>query len=265
MTTPAELQGPLLVWGEYREDALRIRSDGDLEVALDALHAIAGVDPVSLRLWSAADTQVLAVINGHDCALYVVGEHGYGTSVGDPTRRETFELVDHDVGALAIPWSDCIPWRVARPALLRFAAHGELGDQVIVEGRIPSQLLVLGDFDRAAELETREPPPADPALSSLPHKAPQGAWAERLLHSLIALHLLEVDMAILEGVTARTAILLTRWGDDAQDSPEVAQRLTQALARTRGVGALFATAGDLQIALRRTQDPPTVPVEVPFT
>ena len=62
-----------------------------------------------VRLWSAADEQVLAVLNGTDCALYVVrGEHGYGTSVGDPTRAGTFELVDHDVGALSIPWHHCV-------------------------------------------------------------------------------------------------------------------------------------------------------------
>jgi hypothetical protein len=72
-------------------------------------------------------------------------------------------------------------------------------------------------------------------------------------------------MAILDAVTARVAIMLTQWGEDAQDSPELAQRLAQELSRLRGVGALFATAGDLQIALRRTQDPPTVPVEMPIS
>ena len=67
-----------------------------------------------------------------------------------------------------------IPWRIARAALLRFAEHGDLGDEVILDGSIPTQFLMLGDYDRAAELETRRMPPTDPAQSSLPRKAPQG-------------------------------------------------------------------------------------------
>ena len=170
----------------------------------------------------------------------------------------------HDVGAIAIPWADCVPWRVARPALVRFAEHGDLGDQVMLDGSIPSMFLMLGDFDRAAELATRRTPVPDPAQTSLPRKAPCGAWAERLLGSLIDLHLIEVDQSILVGITARVAMLLQQLGDDAQDSREAAQKLTKELERVRGIGALFATAGDLQIALRRTQDPPTQPVEMPF-
>ena len=107
-------------------------------------------------------------------------------------------------------------------------------------------------------------PVPDPAQTSLPRKAPCGAWAERLLGGLIDLHLIEVDHSILVGITARVAMLLQQFGDDAQDSGEIAQKLTKELERVRGVGALFATAGDLQIALRRTQDPPTQPVEMPF-
>ena len=257
---------PLLVWGEYDEDALRVRSMSDLAVALDALHAIGSIEPCIARLWSTSDDQVVAALNGQDCAVYVVGsQHGYGTSVGDPTRRDAFELVDDDVGAVAIPWADCVPWRVARPALLRFAEHGDLGDQVILDGSVPAGLLVLGDFDRASELATRRTPAPDPSLTSLPRKAPCGSWAQRLLRSLIELHLIEVDTSILDGITARVAMLLQARGDDAQDSAEIAQRLAKELERVRGVGALFATAGDLQIALRRTQEPPTEPVEMPFT
>jgi hypothetical protein len=255
----------LLIWGEYDEDALRVRSLGDLGLALDALCSIGSIDPILFRLWSAGDDQVVAVCNVHHCALYVVGSQlGYGTSVGDPTRTGTFELEDHDVGAVSIPWTDCIPWRVARPALLRFAEHGDLGDQVMLDGSIQSQFLMLGDYDRAAELATRRTPVPDPAQSSLPRKAPCGAWAERLLRGLIDLHLIEVDHSILAGIAARLAMLLQQYGDDAQDSAEAAQKLTKELERVRGVGALFATAGDLQIALRRTQDPPTQPVEASF-
>ena len=256
---------PLLVWGEYDEDALRVRSLGDLGVALDALCSIGAIDPVLFRRWSTGDDQVVAVCNGHDCALYIVGSQlGYGTSVGDPTRQGTFELMDHDVGEVSIPWADCIPWRIARPALVRFAEYGELGEQVILDGSLQSGFLMLGDYDRAAELATRRTPVPDPAQTSLPRKAPCGAWAERLLGGLIDLHLIEVDHSILVGITARVAMLLQQFGDDAQDSGEVAQKLTKELERVRGVGALFATAGDLQIALRRTQDPPTQPVEMPF-
>jgi hypothetical protein len=256
---------PLLVWGEYDDDALRVRSLNDLAVALDALCSIGAVDPIMFRLWSTGDDQVVAVCNGHDCALYVVGgQHGYGTSIGDPTRTGTFELVDHDVGACSIGWADCIPWRVARPALLRFAEYGDLGEQVLLEGSIQSQFLMLGDYDRAAELQTRRMPAPEPAQTSLPHKAPCGSWANRLLGGLIELHLIEVDHSILDGITTRVAMLLQQYGEDAQDSGEAAQKLTKEIERVRGIGALFATAGDLQIALRRTQDPPTQPVEAPF-
>jgi hypothetical protein len=60
-------------------------------------------------------------------------------------------------------------------------------------------------------------------------------------------------------------MILVQQGDDALDPAEAAQRLAKDIERVRGVGALFATGGDLQIALRRTQDPPTQPTELPFT
>jgi hypothetical protein len=256
----------LLVWGEYDEDALRVRTKGDLGVALDALHAMGLHEPCMVRLWSSSDDQVVAVFNGFDCAIYVLtSEHGYGRSVGDPTRAGDFELVDHDFGAVSIPWADLVPWRVARPALMRFAEAGVLGDTVILDGSIPTQFLFLADFDRAAELETRRTPVADPAQSSLTKKAPHGEWAKRLVNSLLQLHLIEIDMHIVDAVMARVAVLLVQLGDDALDSGEVAHRLAKEVERIRGVGALFATGGDLQIALRRTQDPPTQPTELPFT
>ena len=256
---------PVVVWGEYDDDALAVRGERELAITLDGLQAIGSVEPLLVRLWSTADEQVVAVLDGADVALYVVrGEHGYGTSVGDPTRAGAIELVDHDVGAIAIPWSACVSWRIARPALLRFAQRGELGDEVLLDGTIPSGMLVLGDFDRAAELATRRPPPVDPAQSSLVHKVPQAEWAKRLLGALVELQLVELDTSILDSITARATMLLVELGDDAQDALEPAQRLAKELAKLRGVGALFATAGDLQIALRRTQYAPTMPVEMPF-
>lgn len=254
---------PLLVWGEYDDDALRVRSARDLAITLDGLHALGAIQPCTLRLWSAADEQCLAVLEANDCALYVVHGEGYGTSVGDPARSGAFELVDRDVGALVVPWSQCVRWPVARAALLAFAERGQL-EGVTLDGSLPTQLLVLGDADREAELANRRAPPVDPAMSSLPRKAPHGAWAQRLLGSLVDLQLIELDLAILDAITARTTMLLLEHGDAAQESTEAAQVLANQLARLRGVGALFATGGDLQIALRRTQDAPTMPVEVPF-
>ncbi|MEO6774312.1 MAG: hypothetical protein ABI467_15050 [Kofleriaceae bacterium] len=255
---------PLLVWGEYDEDALRIRTLGDLALALDTLHAIGNQMPHALRLWNAHDDQVVCVLNGLDCAFYVItSHHGYGTSVGDPTRTETFELVDHDLGTISLRWSDFVPWRAGKPALMHFAEFGVLGDTVILDGTIPSQLLMLGDYDREAELESRRPPPVEPAKSSLADKAPQGLWARRLVASLLERQLIELDDAILQAINSRVALLLVQHGHDAQDSVETAAQLVKEIERVRGVGALFATGGDLQIALRRTQDPPTQPVAVP--
>jgi hypothetical protein len=136
---------------------------------------------------------------------------------------------------------------------------------VIIDGTIPTQLLFFADFDRAAEMGTRRPPVADPAQSSLTRKAPHGEWSKRLVKSLLELQLIEIDMQIVDAVTARIAVLLVQFGDDALDVPDAAQNLAKEVERVRGVGALFATGGDLQIALRRTQDPPTQPTELPFT
>ena len=123
----------LLVWGEYDEDALRVRGLTDLGIALDAMQAVSVIEPCLVRLWSTGDDQVVAALNGLDAALYVVAsEHGYGRSVGDPTRDDSFEIVDHDVGTVPIPWADTIPWALARAGLLHFAEHGELGEQVIL-------------------------------------------------------------------------------------------------------------------------------------
>ena len=256
----------LLVWGEYDDDALRMRTLTDLGIVLDGMQARAAHEPCMVRLWSPSDDQAVVVFTGLDCAIYVVHSiEGYGRSVGDPTRSDTFELVDHDVGGVTIPCADLVPWRVGRPALLHFVEHGTLGNAVIVDGSIPTQLLYLSDFDRAAELATRRPPPFDPALSSLPGKVPHGAWAKRLITSLLELQLLEIDMHILDSVIARVAILLVQYGDDALDAAEPAHTLAKEIERVRGVGALFATGGDLQIALRRTQEPPTQPHTLPFT
>lgn len=255
---------PLLVWGEYGDDALRVRTPGALAVTLDGLHDASFERPCLVRLWATADEQVIAVMSGDETALYLVHGHdgAYGGSVGAATTRDAFELTDHDAGALAIPWADCIAWRVARPALLRFAEQGELGPEVSLENSIPGPLLWLGEIDRAAELETRPPPPGDPALSSLPRLMPCGRWAERLLTKMIELGLIEADLSMATGITASLAMLLQQMGEEAEDSADEAHRLAREISRLRGVGALFATGGDLQVALRRTREPATQPVDM---
>jgi hypothetical protein len=263
---PTTLHGePLLVWGARTDDALRLRSPAELAVALDALHAIGVIEPLLVRLWSRDDEQLVCALNGDDCALYVVAGEGYGTSMGDPTRAGSFELGGDHLGKLAVPWSHCVPWRVAHQAIVCFAETGTLGENVGLDGSLPTSLLMLGDLDRAAELATRGEPPSDPACSSLPHRSRFGTWADRLLASLVDRQLAELDASIRDAIVAHTAILLIRYGDDAQDSVDSARRLASELGRVRGVSALNATGGELQVALRSTQDAPTAPVEVPFT
>ena len=94
---------------------------------------------------------------------------------------------------------------------------------------------------------------------------PQGEWAKRLITSLLELQLIEIDMQITDAIIARVAMLLLQYGDEALDTAEAAQRLAKEFERVRGIGALFATGGDLQIAMRRTQEPPTQPNALPFT
>src|SRR4051812_2393689 len=88
---------PLLIWGEYPDDALRVRNEGELLGALDALHAIAADRPRMLRVWSAADDQLVAALWGDSCALYIIeSPDGYATSTGDQDRNDSFEMKDHE-------------------------------------------------------------------------------------------------------------------------------------------------------------------------
>lgn len=247
----------LIVWGEFADDALRVRTQHELAVALDALHAAAEQPdaPQTLRVWSTTDDQLFAVIYGDQCALYVVeSKEGYGTSAGDPTRTEAFELVDQDAGALTVPWSDCVPWELARAALLRFAEAGELGPDITLDGRIPVALLHLGDCDRAAELATRPEPAADPARTSLMRISPFARWGRRLIDSLRTLGLIELLDTAQDRVLVELAPLLHAQGEKALVSPRSADRLAGELGAIRGVDRLFANGSDLQTALRRTKD-----------
>jgi hypothetical protein len=248
----------LLVWGEFADDALAIRTQRELGVALDALHAAAEApdSPQTLRLWSTKDDQLFAVIYGDQCAIYVIeSAAGYGTSAGDPTRTEAFDITDQDVGALTVPWSDCVPWDAARAALLRFAEAGELGTDITLDGRIPVTLLGLSDCNREAELETRPKPVMDPARTSLMRINPFAMWARRLLDSLRQMELVELLDTAYDRVLVELAPLLHAHGEKAFVSPRSADRIASELGAIRGVDRMFATGSDVQTALRRTKDP----------
>jgi hypothetical protein len=246
----------LLVWGEFADDALAIRTQRELGVALDALHAAAEApdSPQTVRMWSTKDDQLFAVIYGDQCAIYVVeSTAGYGTSAGDPTRTEAFELTNQDVGTLTVPWSDCVPWDAARAALMRFADTGELGADITVDGRIPVSLLSLSDLDREAELETRPAPAMDPARTSLMRINPYATWARRLLDALRSMELIELLDSAYDRVLVELAPLLHHHAEKAFVSPRTADRIASELGAIRGVDRMFATGSDLQTALRRTK------------
>jgi hypothetical protein len=287
---------PLLIWGEYGDDALVPRDRSELMAALDTLHALAGAAPRMLRLWSATDDQIVAMIWRDDCALYVVESHdGYATSCGDTRRKDAFELVDYDGQPYAVPYHDCVPWPAARDALLRFVERGDLGSRIRIEGRIPTGLLMMGELDRAAVLAARvEPPrtveqtslmrmlvsvasgaappgeetldeaiaerPSVPAIPSALAAAAAGAepparWARRLIELLWARDLLELRRGRLDSIAAQLGELLAEHGAEAQQSHETAEWLARRICAIPGIFRLFATPGDLQIALRRSRAP----------
>jgi hypothetical protein len=272
---------PLLVWGEYVDDALSVSSDEQFLAALDGLQAASFDAPRMLRVWSSTDDQCVAVINGDAAALYVVEAlDGYGTSTGDRTRTESFGVQDHDGKAMLVPWADCIPWAIARRGLAHFIRHGDLGQEISVDGRIPSVLLMMGDIDRRAAVANRGKAPNELAGSSLPRlstpipaeiiaidepttpvevEAPLkveelSAWARRLIEVLYARALIELGDANLEEISYHLGGLLQAHGMEAEHSLETAEWLANEIGAVRGIAKLFATGGDLQIALRRTRD-----------
>ncbi len=303
-TTQRQPKGhPLLIWGEYADDALVVRDRGELLAALDALHALAGAAPRMLRMWSATDDQIVAMIRRDDCALYVIESlDGYATSCGDAGRNDAFELVDYDGQPFTVPYHDCVPWPAARAALLRFVDHGDLGPEIRIEGRVPTGLLMMGDADRSAVLAARAEPPRTVASSSIPRMlapvpaepgpadtvadggdppaAPDpadppdrwstptiqeppapaplaaeelSAWARRLLDLLHASALIELGRANLDELSYQLGSLLQAHGAEAQRSLDTADWLANEIGAVRGIDRMFATGGDLQIALRRSR------------
>lgn len=281
---------PLLIWGEYGDDALIARDRAELLHALDSLHVLAEDSPRMLRMWSSYDDQVVAMISGDDCALYVVESiDGYATSCGDRTGGDAFEFVDPDGRPFSVPHHDCVPWSIGRNALLGFALRGDLGPELRLEGRIPSGLLMMGDVDRKAALAARGEAPRTISRSSLPrmltpipedlseetideHTTPHrsttarpadrplqveelGGWARRLIELLHARALIELRSASLDEITYHLASLLQAHGTEAQHSLDTAEWLANEIGAVRGVDKIFATGGDLQLALRRSREP----------
>jgi hypothetical protein len=280
---------PLLIWGAYNGDALLVRGLDDLMTALEALHQDAAEHPRVLRMWSPGDEQLLAALWRDECALYVLeSADGYATSMGDPVRADAFEVLDHDGNPLVVPGADCVPWPVACRALARFAAHGELGPELVVERRIPGQLLMHGELDREAVLANRAAPARDPRGSSLSQLVPRAAvddlsagiptaitgeittpvvrelpsvaelaaWARRLIQHLFGQGLIELGAGPgIDEISYQLSGLLQAHGEEAEHELETAEWLANELKAVRGVAKLFATGGDLQLALRRTRSP----------
>lgn len=269
---------PLLVWGAYNDDALSVERLDDLVDALDTLHQYATDKPRFFRLWSPTDDQLVAAVWGDACAIYVLESlEGYATSSGH-AGLPSFEVMDHDGHPLTVPGADCVFWEVACRGLIRFAAHGDLGPEIAIEGRIPSQLLMLGEIDRAAVLATRAETARTPAASSLPRLVPAAvpaavepvvdmtmpvavaqpadylAWARRLLEMLQVQGLLELAAAPnVDELAYQLSGHLQAHGGEAEHALETADWLAHELSTLRGVAKLFATGGDLQLVLRRTR------------
>ncbi len=276
---------PLLIWGTHDDDALTVRSLDDLVAALEILRLAALDEPRVLRVWSPSDDQLVAAIWRDHCALYVLeSADGYATSSGDSRRTDAFEVLDHDGSRLVVRWADCVAWPAARRALSRFAAHGDLGPEIAIERRIPSQLLMHGELDRQAVLASRAEPARDPGSSSLvrltapavpvalsdsvdttvpvepaPVDLPElAAWARRLIEQMFARALIELDDGPgdspgIDELCDQLGGLLQAHGDEAERALDTAEWLANEIGALRGIRRLFATGSDLQVALRRSR------------
>jgi hypothetical protein len=80
------------------------------------------------------------------------------------------------------------------------------------------------------------------------------AWAKKLVDLLTDRELIELGMHNLDELTYQLGGLLQAHGTEAQFSLETAEWLANEIGSVRGVAKLFATGGDLQIALRRSRE-----------
>jgi hypothetical protein len=250
---------PLCVWGEFRNDAFRIRSPHALLDVLDSLHRSAAEDPRMLRLWSAGDDQVVAVLWREDCALYVVeSSEGYGTSEGDRSRTGGFEAADHDGQAITVEYADCIEWSVAKRALVRFSEHGDVGTEFTLSGSIPTGFLMHGDFDRAAVIAARGEPPQELQMTSLLAMVQttttfdvNADWAARVLDFLDGHGFIKVDAKHRDGILETFSGWLSKYGEEADEKLDTADWLANELGRLKGISNAIVSGGDLQLALQR--------------
>jgi hypothetical protein len=144
-----------------------------------------------------------------------------------------------------------------------------------------------GELDRQTVLANRAEPARDPRHSSLPHlvsaPAPAGlaeaaertvltavvpderapetaaelaAWGFRLIQILFTQGLIELGAGPdLDEICHQLSGHLKVHGDEAEYSLETAAWLVHELGSIRGIARLFATGGDLQLALRRARYP----------
>jgi outer membrane beta-barrel protein len=76
-------------------------------------------------MWTSCDDQLIAVVWGDFCAIYVIeSPDGYATSRTDHSTTGSFDVNDHDGKPMNIPFSDCVPWEVAKRALVNFVGSG---------------------------------------------------------------------------------------------------------------------------------------------
>ncbi|MCX5741152.1 MAG: hypothetical protein NT062_01495 [Proteobacteria bacterium] len=256
---------PLCVWGEARADAFRIRRPHELTDVLDLFHLIASDEPQMIRIWSAGDDQVVAIVWRDDCALYVVESvGGYGSSAGDPARLGGFDAQDHGGSPITVAWADCIDWSVARSALIHFVEHGEVGGDVELTGSIPSGFLMLGDYDRTSIIGARGEPTPVFAETSLHRMVPttrpthldlglEDTWAERVIAGLSSMGFVDVYGPLRATVIEQLAGLLDAYGEDAIARISTADWLANELVCMRGVMRFDATGGDLQVALHHAR------------
>ncbi|MBC7977522.1 MAG: hypothetical protein H7138_21310, partial [Myxococcales bacterium] len=82
------------------------------------------------------------------------------------------------------------------------------------------------------------------------------AWARQLIESLLAQGLIELGAGPrLDEIAYQLSGHLQAHGDEAEDALDTADWLAHEISTLRGVGKLFATGGDLQLALRRSRTP----------